>query len=257
MFPLRAFLLSLVFCLAASGQTIRVAAAISLRDALQPIREAFEKQTPYKLELTFGASGQLLAQIKAGAEIDAFISAANAQVDDLEKSELTLRGTRRVIAGNQMVLIVPAAAKDPPQSLGALAEDRFRRIAIGQPGIVPAGHYAMQVFQSLKLDEKLKEKLVYGANVRQVLTYVEQGEVAAGMVYRTDAIVSGDKVRVVATAGADSHDPIVYPAVIIKSSRQQVAALAFLDFLQTAAAQAILAGKGFSPPTPPASNPAR
>jgi molybdate transport system substrate-binding protein len=247
---LRVFLLSLFCGAVVSAQTIRVAAAVSLRDALEQVRDAFEHDTPYKLEFTFGASGQLLAQIKSGAEIDVFISAANTQVDDLEKANLVSRGTRRVIAGNSMVLVVPAVAKDPPRDFAALGDPRFQRIAMGEPRTVPAGQYAMQVLSSLGLAEKVKDRIVYGANVRQVLTYVELGEVAAGLVYATDARESGDKVRVVATAAADSHQPIVYPAVVVKSSRQQSAALAFLDYLQTARAQSVLSEKGFSaPPT--------
>jgi molybdate transport system substrate-binding protein len=245
---LRVLLLSAFCCAAVSAQTLRVAAAVSLREALEQVRDSFEHDTPYKLEFTFGGSGQLLAQIKSGAEIDAFISAANTQVDDLEKANLVSRGTRRAIAGNNMVLVVPAVAKVPPRDFGALADLRFGRIAIGEPRTVPAGQYAMQVLTSLGLAEKVKDRIVYGANVRQVLTYVELGEVAAGMVYATDAKEAGEKVRVVATAAADSHQPIVYPAVVIKSSRQQSAALAFLDYLQTAGAQSVLSEKGFSPP---------
>src|SRR5262249_28388776 len=107
----------------------------------------------------------------------------------------------------------------------------------------------------LGLLDRLKEKIVYGANVRQVLSYVERGEVTAGIVYATDARESGEKVRVVATAPAGSHEPIVYPAIAVKASKKTDAAKHFLDCLGSENAKKILLEKGFSTPVDSAKNP--
>ena len=108
----------------------------------------------------------------------------------------------------------------------------------------------MQTLTTLKLADTLKDRFVYGTNVRQVLAYVEGGDVAAGLVYATDAKESGDKVRVVATADENTHEPIVYPAVVIKASKKQAAAAKFIDFFKTdQAKKAHLTDKGFSIPT--------
>ena len=97
------------------------------------------------------------------------------------------------------MLIVPAGAKDPPQSFDDLQNgERVQTIAIGQPKTVPAGKYAMQVLT--RFGSMGKQRLIYGTNVRQVLDYVERGEVTAGIVYQTDAMVRAHKVRVVAKA---------------------------------------------------------
>ena len=72
---------------------------------------------------------------------------------------------------------------------------------------------------SLKLTDAVADKLVYGKNVRQVLSYVERGEVSAGIVYATDARQSGDKVRVVDRADDGMHDPVIYPSVVVSASR--------------------------------------
>jgi molybdate transport system substrate-binding protein len=103
------------------------------------------------------------------------------------------------------------------------------------------------VLKKLKLSDALKDKLVYGSNVRQVLDYVSRGEVTAGVVYATDAKQAGDKVKVVATAPKDSHEPIVYPAVLVKKSRNAAAATRFLDHLGGEEARRILKERGFTP----------
>ena len=96
--------------------------------------------------------------------------------------------------------------------------------------------------------DAVRPRRVLAQNVRQVLTYVEQGDVAAGLVYATDAKEAGDRVRLVAVAPADSHDPIEYPAVTITGAAHAAAARRFLDYLGTPAARAVLATHGFVEP---------
>lgn len=250
---IRALLLSLVITLSASAETIRVGAAISLKDAFGEIAKQYETATGDHVEFVFGSSGQIMAQIKSGADMDGFVSAANKQVDDLAKEKLVDLATRRVVVSNALVLVVPADAKDAPTSFEGLTSTV--KVAIGEPKTVPAGQYAQQVFTSLKLTDALANKLVYGTNVRQVLTYVERGEVSAGVVYASDAKESGEKVRVVATADEKSHEPIVYPGVVVSTSKKQDATKKFLDYLGEAQAKAVFQAKGFSvseaaPPQP-------
>jgi molybdate transport system substrate-binding protein len=230
----------------ARGETIAVAAAISLRDAMTQIAADYEKASGDHVEMTFGSSGQLLAQIKSGAPIDAFISAADAQVDELIEKKLAEKSTRKVVAGNKLVLIVPGDSREEIKSFEALAGDTIKKIAIGEPKTVPAGMYAMQVLKKLKIDDQLAGKLIYGANVRQVLDYVQRGEVSAGIVYATDAKEAGEKVKVVATAEESTHDPIRYPAIIVKASTRQAAAKKFLDYVGGEKGQAVLTAKGFA-----------
>ena len=235
-------------CATASAETIRVGAAISLKDAVSEIAKSFEADGGDKVEFTFGSSGQIQAQVRTGAaDIDVFISAANKQVDELAREGLLVEETRRNVAGNTLVLIVPATVTGAAAGFDALADPALTRLAIGEPKTVPAGQYAMQVLAKLGLDEKLADKLVYGANVRQVLDYVERGEVSAGIVYATDAREAGARVRVIAAAPRELHDPIVYPAVVVRASRKHDAAKRFLDYLKSPAARRALADRGFTP----------
>lgn len=238
-----------------SDQPLRVAAAISLREALTSVATGFEEHHKIKIELVFGSSGQLLAQIRNGAKVDVFISAANEQVGTLEREGLTLADTRRVIATNRLVLVVRPGDAAAPARFQDLATPAVRRLAIGEPAIVPAGQYATEVLKKLELDAQLKDRLVYGTNVRQVLDYVERGEVTAGIVYATDAKLSGHKVRVAAVAEPGWHRPIEYPAVVIKTSRRPEQAKAFLRFLLHEESRAIFIAKGFGAPPAPATKP--
>jgi molybdate transport system substrate-binding protein len=240
-------LLSLLAAFPARGETITVSAAISLKESLTEIGNAYEKNTGDHVTFNFDASGKLAAQIKQGAPVDAFISADNEQMDRL--ADKVDKSTRRVIADNTLVLIVPVNGKDGPKDFADLAKDNGRKIAIGEPRTVPAGHYAMQALKSLKIDQAVTPRLVYGESVRTVLTYVEQNEVCAGIVYGTDAKLAGDKVKKIAAADPSMHDVIEYPAEVVTNSQHIDAAKKFLDYLSTDSAKTIFTNHGFTPPT--------
>ncbi|HEX3355429.1 MAG TPA: molybdate ABC transporter substrate-binding protein [Tepidisphaeraceae bacterium] len=243
-----AVLMAVATAWVARADDINVAAAISLKESLEAIRPQYESSSGDHLKFTLASSGQLESQIENGAPIDLFLSAARKQVDDLKKAGKSETGTEAVVAGNAMVLIVPASAKSAPTSFQDLANPKFNRIAVGEPKSVPAGQYAQQVIQNLKLTDQLKGRLIYGLNVRQVLQYVQGGEVDAGMVYLSDAQEAGQQVKVVATADPGWHQPIEYWGVAVKGAAHEDAAKKFLAYLQTDQAHAILKAHGFAKP---------
>jgi molybdate transport system substrate-binding protein len=226
---------------------LTVAAAASLKEALGECAAVYHRRTPQvKVNYIFGGSGTLQQQIAQGAPVDVFIAAAAKPVDELAAHNLSLAATRRDIATNQLVLIVAQDAKLALQEFADLAKPEVRRVSMGEPVTVPAGQYAQQVLQRLGLWEEIKGKTVLAKDVRTVLAYVATGNVEAGVVYRTDALVN-DQVRIVAVAPAGSHQPIVYPAVVVAGSSQPEAATAFITFLAGPEGQAVLARHGFGP----------
>ncbi len=229
----------------AAEPTVRVSAAISLKDVLEDIIKRYESETGAKVELNLGASGQLMSQICEGAPVDLFISAGQKQVDDLVHSGLADESTRTVVAQNSLVLIVPADQKDGVKSFTDLSQTSVKKISIGEPRTVPAGEYAMQVLKSLKIGDAVKDRLVFGANVRQVLDYVARGEVDAAVVYKTDAMQDVKDVRVVATAKEEDHKPIEYLAIMIKGAAHAHDAEKFLKYLACKEAQKSLKEYGF------------
>lgn len=246
LFPILASLvLASVASFTQAGTTIKVAAAISMKEALIEANIAFMNATGDDVELTCDASGVLLTQIRNGAPMDAFISAAVEQVDAADKAGLVVKDSRRVIALNSLVLIVPAKSELNLTSIADLAKPEVKKVAVGQPKAVPAGQYAMRTLAALKLDKDLAGKIINGTNVRQVLDYVIRGEVDAGFVYATDAQQAGAKVKVIATAPADSHDPVVYPGVLLTAGKNVSVAKKFFEFLASPAGKKILESHGF------------
>jgi molybdate transport system substrate-binding protein len=240
------------------AEDITVSAAISLKESLEAIGPQYESSSGDHIKLTLGASGQLSTQIANGAPVDLFISAAKQQVDDLKKVGKTVNSSACVVVSNEMVLIVPAGAKSAPASFEELADAKVSRIAVGEPKTVPAGQYAKETLEHLKLTQKLTGKLIYGMNVRQVLQYVESGEVDAGIVYLSDAQQAGQKVTIVATAKPEWHEPIEYWGVAISGAAHASAAERFLAYLKEQQAQQVFQAHGFTAPTSqPATQPAK
>ncbi|MBD2206568.1 molybdate ABC transporter substrate-binding protein [Calothrix sp. FACHB-1219] len=230
--------------LAQSQVTLLVSAAASLKEALEEIKPIYQQSQPNtNINFNFGASGALQQQIEQGAPADIFISAAKRQVDALEEKGLLLKGTRSVLAKNRLVLIVPKNITGIT-SFYKLKDSKIKKIAIGEPRSVPAGQYAEQVLDKLKILPQVKSKLVYANNVRQVLASVESGNADAGLVYITDAKIS-DKVKIVVAADEKYHSPIIYPFAVLKSSKNAETAKEFAKFLTSSQAKAVLKKYGF------------
>lgn len=233
---------------------ITVSAAISLKDALDQIGTAYERAHPgTNIAFNYAGSGTLQHQIEQGAPVDLFFSAAEKQMNTLESEGLILPGSRRNIVANELVLIAPLSSAGVG-SFRDLSRPNVKIIALGEPRSVPAGMYAQQALRHMGLYAKLQRKFVFAKDVRQVLTYVETGNADAGLVYRTDAQISS-RVRIVTAAPADSHAPIVYPAAIIKNTKHELVARAFLNFLSEPPARAIFAKCGFTFPENRPENP--
>jgi molybdate transport system substrate-binding protein len=242
-----AFLLVLLIsCTQNTPQSaLTISAAASLRNVLEEVKQDYAKSQPdVKITYNFGASGALQQQIEQGAKVDIFISAAAKQMDALQSKNLLLAGTRKNLLGNQIVLIVPKNAKNI-SSFTDLKSDRIVKIAVGEPNSVPAGKYAQEVLTYLKMFDATKSKFVFAKDVRQVLSYVETGNVDAGIVYLTDAKLS-KLVKIVATAPAKSHSPVVYPMAVMQSSKNITQAKSFTDYLLSQKANSIYKKYGFT-----------
>lgn len=224
---------------------ITVSAAASLKDALTAIQGLYESKKPgSKLVLNFGSSGTLQQQIEHGAPVDLFISAGKSQMDALAAERLLVQGSRVNILGNELVLIV-GKDNNSIKSFTDLNKPEVKYIGIGQPDSVPAGKYAKETLTALNLWDGLQSKLVEAKDVRQVLTYVENGDAEAGLVYKSDTMVS-DRVKIAAVAPANLHKPIVYPAAVIKASKNAASAQELLKFLKSKEAQQVFLKYGFA-----------
>jgi molybdate transport system substrate-binding protein len=228
---------------------LTVSAAISMKDALDQIASVYSAARPdTSLHFNLGASGTLQHQIEQGAPVDVFISASPDQMDALQAKDLLLAGTRKDVVKNEVVLIVPAGSAGV-SSFQDLLQPSVKVVAIGEPATVPAGKYAAEVLTHLGLFDRIRAKVVLAKDVRQVLTYVDSGNADAGIVYRTDAMIS-QKVKIAAVAPANSHSPVIYPVAVLKASHDPAAAKEFVAFLVGPQGQAVFEKYGFAAAVP-------
>lgn len=244
---LRLFLLALATAVSAGAAELTVFAAASLSDAFRELAPAFTAATGHAVKFNFGASGTLARQIREGAPADVFLSADELRVDQLEKAGLLVPGSRRTLLANQLVLVVAADSAPAISSMPNLTGAEVRRIAIGEPATVPAGTYAKEYLQKIALWKPLLDKLIPVDNVRAVLAAVESGNVEAGFVYKTDALIS-KKVRIAVAVPLAEGPRITYPVAILKDARSPGAARALTAFLDGEEAQKVFAKYGFLPP---------
>jgi molybdate transport system substrate-binding protein len=231
---------------AAAADAIVVSAAASLKNAFEEIGALYATLAGGPgPAFNFGASGDLMAQIKGGAPVDVFASAAAKDMDLLDAEGSLAPGTCVDFAANELVLVVPSASTAGCSSFADLAKPAIARIAVGNPKTVPAGRYAEEVFASAGITEAVRPKRVLAENVRQVLDYVARGEVDAGVVYATDAAIHPEEVRVAAVAPSGSHQTVFYPIAVIKGAPHEDAAKAFVAAVRSDAGKAILARHGF------------
>ena len=225
---------------------LTISAAASLKNALEEIKGMYLNEKPNaKVAITYGGSGTLQQQIEQGAPVDVFLSAATSNMNNLKGKGLLDNGTIKNILKNKVVLIAPTASKLSIKDFSAAAEGGVKKIALGEPVTVPAGKYAQQVFAYYKNLDAVKAKAVYAKDVTEVLTWVASGNVDLGVVYSTDA-KSSTKVKILATAPEASHDPVVYPGAVVKSTDQPVAAKDFLHYLTSDKAEGVFEKYGFS-----------
>ena len=230
----------------AGPNEITVSAAASLKNAFEDMGKAFEFQNKgIKVYLNFASSGDLKKQIEAGAPVDVFASAAQREMDDLERKGGLAAGTRRNFAANEMVLARSSASTVQLNSFNDLARKEIKKIGIGNPPSVPAGMYAEQVLKHFGVWETIKDKLIFGESVRQVLDYVARGEVDAGIVFSTDALARSKDVVVVMKAPEGSHVAVVYPMAVVKNTKNEKVARGFVDFVMSDNGRRILEKYGF------------
>jgi molybdate transport system substrate-binding protein len=224
-------------------EEILVFAAISLKDVLNDLSREFESQhSGCKVVLNFGASGQLVQQVVQGADADLFVSAASKQINQLAAQQLISPDKVRICATSRLVVIAQEAK---PTELSNLLE--LGKIAMGDPKSVPAGDYARQALEHAGIYEKLSSssKIVFAENARQILTYVEGGDVDAGLVYNTDAMLAR-KSKVCFVIPQSYTKPMNYEIVVLKKSQHQKLSEEFMRLITGPDGQKSFRKRGFA-----------
>jgi molybdate transport system substrate-binding protein len=232
---------------AVAEQDLIVSAAASLTNAFQEIGQKFSSANPgTKVVPNFAASGALLQQIENGAPVDVFASADQKTMDQANEKKLILPETRKNLASNGLVLIIPLGSGISIKSPKDLGAKEISKVGLGNPDTVPAGRYTREALTNEGLWEELNPKFIPADSVRQVLDYVGRGEVDAGFVFATDAAIARDKMQVVATLA--KHKPILYPVAVVAATQKKDLAQRFIDFVLSNEGQEILSKYGFGKP---------
>jgi molybdate transport system permease protein len=220
-----------------------VLAAASTTDAMEAISADFMRQHPQiTVRTSFGASSALAKQIVAGAEADLFLSASREWAELLAGKQLIAR--QHDLLGNRLVVVVPAGSQLKLAQPADLVSSEVRRLALADPQAVPAGVYARQALETLKLWPQLESRVAAAADVRQALQFVATGSAEAGIVYASD-VRSEPQVRIACEFDPALSASIRYPLVLLKRAEENPAALAFYDFLSSPAAKAVFEKEGF------------
>lgn len=226
--------------------TLTISAAASLTEAMGEIKALYAiEKSNVTINYNFGASGALEQQIEQGASADLFFSAATKQMDVLQTKDLILEDTKVNLLGNTVVLVVKSDSTLAISDFKGLENAEIKKIALGEPKTVPVGQYSEEIFASLNMLNKIKSKAVYGKDAKEVLTWVETGNVDAGVVYGSDAKTS-KKVKVASVAGKDLYKtPVIYPIAVIKASKNIDDTKVFLKFLSSSKAKEVFIKYGF------------
>ena len=236
--------------------TLNVFAAASMTETLTEIQKMYQEVAPnVTLVFNFDSSGTLKTQIQEGADCDVFISAAQKQMNQLDKDadpevntdglDYVLEGTRVNLLENKVVLAVPDGNPKNIESFADLGTDKLILLALGNED-VPVGQYSTEILTNLGILDSLEAagKITYGSNVKEVTTQVSEAAADAGIIYATDAFSA--KLTVVDQAGSDLCKQVIYPAAVLNVSKNQEAAKEFLAYLQTDTCMKVFEAVGFA-----------
>ena len=250
-------------CASAKEEPVEVIvfAAASMQETLTTLSEQYMADHPkVTIVINFDSSGTLKTQIQEGADCDIFISAGQKQMNQLditasaevntEGLDFVLEGTRFDILENKVALAVP---EGNPANINSY-DDMIAGLKAGEIMLamgnsdVPVGQYTQKILAYYELVEEelaAANAVTYGSNVKEVTTQVSEATVDCGIIYQTDAYSAG--LTVVDTATAEMCGQVIYPAAIMKASKNPEAAQSFLDYLTSDAGDQVFEAVGFTP----------
>ena len=227
------------------NKEILVLAAASLTDVLTELDNNYKTETGTTVTFSFASSGALQTQIEAGSPADIFFSAAQKQMDALQEKDLIDSDTRKDLLENKVVLISPTNSTLNIKSFTDMTNANVSKIGLGEPKSVPVGQFSEEILSNLSILDTVKQKAVYGSDVRNVLSWVRTGEVDCGIVYATDAQIAND-INIIAEAPEGTHKKVIYPIATIKSSANKEEAKKFIDYISNDKAAEIFKNYGFT-----------
>lgn len=230
----------------AQADTLTIGTAPSLRAAFHEIVPMFEKEYGVKVQVVYGPSQTQRRKIEQRAPIDVFFPAAIEEVEKLEAKGMTLNGGPRAYAQTSLVLVMSAASRAIAVSLRDVQPNRATRIAMGDPKTSALGEITTQAFARLDPAYKTHFHLLQAQHAEDVVNLVHTGAADMGIIYRADAIKSG-QVRIIDEAPVGVHTPIRLGGAVVWTCRDASlkAAEEFMDFIVSPRIQKLMLKYGF------------
>jgi molybdate transport system substrate-binding protein len=219
----------------------KIAVAANFTEAAKEIGEAFEQETGHTAVFSFGSTGQLYAQITQGAPFEVFLAA------DQERPQKTLYEGYAVPGSLFTYAVGRIALYSADETLGTgettLRTGGFRKLAIANPVTAPYGAAAVETMKALGVYDALETKIVQGSNIAQTYQFVATGNAELGFVALSQIASHGDGSRWLVPQAL--YAPIAQDAVLLKTGEGADAAEAFVSFLQSQKARAIIERYGY------------
>lgn len=230
----------ILFSVQSSAKSVSVYVAGSMKETFEVIKNEYQKvNAGIDLKVTYGSSGKGFFQIKNGAEYDIFISADEKYPEEIYLNKLAFRKSEVYAKGSMAVLFKDKGFK----SISDL--ERLKIVAIANPKLAPYGKAAMEIMNNLSMINKIKDKIVVGENLIQVIQYIETGNADAGFVAYplivNSKLFEGRFIRV----DASLFSPIKQSMVLTIFGENSKDAIKFYEFLRSAEVGNILKKYGF------------
>ncbi len=243
-------LLLLAFCAACGGgrdeaRSITVMAASDLTPAFEELGRQFERRAGVRVVFSFGSSGNLAKQIENGAPADLYAAANVKFVEDLERKGLLVPGTKALYGRGRLTIYAPAVSPHKFERLEDLARPEVERFSIANPEHAPYGQAAREALEGAGLWERVKEKCVFGEDVRTAQQFADSGNVDAALVALSLSLRGEGRWVLVPE---ELHRPLDQALAVVKAGRNQEGARAFAAFVNGPEGRPVMRKYGFTLP---------
>jgi len=227
-----------------ADRPLLVFAAASLIQPLDSLLAQYESSTGSDVNVSYGASGTLAQQIRAGAEVDLFLSADTTWIERLTAEDTRCVAAWWPILGNRLAVFTHVENRLELGKLADLLAPQFQRVAIADPGSAPVGRYAQGALQREGIEDPLSGRLVYAESATAVVSTVRAHLADAGFAYATD-VAGREDIALRFIIPDTHHPPIVYGLALLSTAHPAAGKLA--DWLRSPFAQSVFASAGFTP----------
>ena len=237
------FTFAFSLCTPVTADTVQIAVASNFTAPMKTIAADFEQQTKHKVLLSFGATGKFYAQIKNGAPFDVLLAADDEIPKKLEQEGVAAARSRFTYAIGRLVLW---SAKADFVDSNVLQRGNFQYLALASPKLAPYGVAAIEVLTHLKLVKPLQAKFVQGENMSQTFQFVSSGNAELGFVALSQVYFKGGLKSGSAWIIPDTlYSPIRQDAVLLTTAKNKAAAQAFMSYLKSSKAKAVMTAYGY------------